>query len=170
MTPQLPPERQAAVGGQQLPVFPPGHPDAPPTPVEPAPPGMVWAIAPNGDRVLAYYQPEPQEQSSPAPPAPMPAWAKGTALVMMTGSVASLVGAIGLHLVADDLDEAAIFIATIGVVLVCIGLVVTAVARSWRKRPGHNITINATPTFHARSIFGGRIKAPINANATIKGK
>lgn len=170
MSPQLPPERQTAVSGQQLPVFPPGHPDGPPTPVEPTPPGMVWAIAPNGDRVLAYYQPEQAPRPLPAEPQPMPAWAKGTALVLATTASCTLVGAVALHLVADDLDEAAMFLAVLGVVLCCIGLVVTAVTRSWRKRPGHNITINATPTINARSIFGGRIKAPINANATIKEK
>lgn len=39
-------------------------PDAPPR-VEKPPPGMVWALAPNGDRVLAYLP--PIEEPAPLP-------------------------------------------------------------------------------------------------------
>lgn len=76
------------------PLFPPGHPDAPPA-VQPAPPGMVWTMLPNGDRALAYLPPG-YEQTANTPP-PEPAGRDRWPLRMVTGgaSTAMVLGVVG---------------------------------------------------------------------------
>lgn len=76
------------------PVFPPGHPDAPPV-VQAAPPGMVWTLLPDGSRALAYLPPG-YEKTADGPPQAPKGWDKWPARMLAGGAGTSMVlGVIG---------------------------------------------------------------------------
>lgn len=78
------------------PLFPPGHPDAPPT-VQPTPPGMVWTLLPDGSRALAYLPPGYEKTEQAAAPTGPAGERDKWPLRMLTGgaSTAMVLGVVG---------------------------------------------------------------------------
>ncbi|MFF4337649.1 hypothetical protein [[Kitasatospora] papulosa] len=142
--------------------FPPGHPDAPPAPVSQAPAGMVWALAPDGQRVLAYL-PQPETHTTPEPtgPARKDPWP----MRMLTGgaSTAGVLGVVGHY--GPGLNEAghAAQMAGIGVAATAagVGALVLMVKGSLSRQSGTNVNVsvnvtNSSNSTSSSSSRGGR--------------
>ena len=145
-------------------VFPPGHPDAPPT-LDPAPPGMVWTMLPNGARALAYLPPGYEQTTTPtspaapavAGPAQPDVWPKR----MMTagGSVSMVLGAIALA--GPHLTQAghAAEMTGLGVGATCLGvggLFALVKGSLGSKHAPVNVSVNVTNTSNSRSTSSSR--------------
>lgn len=141
-------------------MFPPGHPDAPPR-IEQAPPGMVWALAPNGERVLAYLPPETEQTAAPAVPEQRDNWPPR---LLAGGAATSAVLAVTGHY-ATELNQAghAVQMAGIGVGVACasVGALVMLVKNGTGRKAGQgvNVSVNVTATggtAHASSTIRGK--------------
>lgn len=135
-------------------------PDAPPR-VEQAPPGMVWALAPSGERVLAYLPPEPDQPPVPAVPEQRDKWPPR---LLAGGASTSAVLAVTGHY-ATQLNQAghAVQMAGIGVGVACasVGALVMLVKSGTGRKTGQsvNVSVNVTATggtAHASSTVRGK--------------
>lgn len=144
---------------QTAPIFPPGHPDAPPQPVQKPPPGMAWGIAPSGERVLAYLPPEAEKPVETAAPQ-RDVWPMRLATGF--GGTAALAAAVGYA--GPGLGQAghAIQMAGIGVGIttVSVGALVALVKGSLARQAGQKVEVNVnvsnTVTATAKSRSGRR--------------
>lgn len=139
------------------PSFPPGHPDAPPAPVPQAPAGMVWALAPNGQRVLAYLpQPDTHTEPEPAGPPRKDPWP----MRMLTGGVstAGVLGVVGHY--GPGLNEAghAAQMAGIGVAATAagVGALVLMVKGGLSRQSGTNVNVSVNVTNSSSSTSSSR--------------
>lgn len=133
------------------PIFPPGHPDAPPTPVEKPPPGMAWGITATGERALTYIElPTP-----PPAPAQPDVWPKR--LAAGGGSLAAILAAVGwagpgMMQAGHAVEMAGV---GVGVAAASVGGMVLLVKGSIGRQPGQNVHVNVnvtnTSTSSARS-------------------
>ncbi|MEW1616270.1 MULTISPECIES: hypothetical protein [unclassified Streptomyces] len=131
-------------------------------------PGAVEAVTPNGARVwLLVSKIEPTgPAAAPAAPqsAPVPAWAKTTALLALSLSGSSVLGAYALGLFAEGLAAlvaSLVLLAKFAFVLALVlGLFVVVVKR---RAGGGSVTAEATSTATARGLFA---KATATATAT----
>jgi hypothetical protein len=141
-------------------LFPPGHPDGPPANPDTLPPGTTWGHTADGQRIPVYYDP-PTPAPPPAAPQPIPAWAKTTALLMLTGSAAVGISAAGLAYAAESLDAIARGMVALAVVAACIAAAVVAVAACFRRDRGPaqvtHITQHVTATGWLGRAHGGSI-------------
>jgi hypothetical protein len=134
-------------------------PDAPPR-VEKAPPGMVWALAPNGDRVLAYLPPE-AEQSTPQIAAEPDPWPKR----MLAGgaSTAAVLGVVGHY--GPGLSQAghAAEMAGIGVAATCagVGALVLLVKGGMSSKGSQSVNVHVNV-----SATGGSARASSRSRGT----
>ncbi|MFF3730958.1 hypothetical protein ACFYXM_11695 [Streptomyces sp. NPDC002476] len=137
--------------------FPPGHPDAPPTPVRQAPPGMVWALAPDGQRVLAYL-PQPAEHTEPEPigPARKDPWP--LRMLAGGGATAAVLGAAGHY--GPGLNQAghAAQMAGIGVAATAagVGALVLIVKGGLSRQSGTNVNVSVNVTNSSSSTSSSR--------------
>ncbi|MFC9016131.1 hypothetical protein [Streptomyces koyangensis] len=131
-------------------------------------PGAVEALTPNGARVwLLVSKMEstgPAAAPETAPAAPVPAWAKTTALLALSLSGSSVLGAYALGLFAEGLAAlvaSLVLLAKFALVLaVVLGLFVVVV-----KRCAGGGSATATATSTARGLFA---KATATATAITK--
>jgi hypothetical protein len=121
-------------------------PDAPPQ-VQKAPPGMVWALAPNGDRVLAYLPPEVETDRPPPAAHERDPWP--TRMLAGGASTAAVLGVIGHY--GPGLSQAghAAEMAGIGVAATCAGLgALVMLVKGGGSKSGQNVhvsvNVNAT--------------------------
>lgn len=136
----------------ETPIFPPGHPDAPPTPVEKPPPGMAWGITASGERALTYIeQPEP-------PPAPVQpdVWPKR--LAAGGGSLAAILAAVGwagpgMMQAGHAVEMAGI---GVGVAAASVGGMVMLVKGSLGRQAGQNVHVNVNVTNSSSSRSSSR--------------
>jgi len=140
--------------------FPPGHPDGPPADLDALPPGTAWGHATDGRRIPVYYDP-PAPPLPTVAPQPIPAWAKTTALLMLTGSAATGISAAGLAYAAESLDAIARGMVALAVIAGCIAAAVVAVAVCFRRDRGPkqvtHITQHVTATGWLGRANGGAI-------------
>lgn len=127
------------------PLFPPGHPDAPPTPVDKPPPGMAWGIAPSGERVLAYLPPAVEQPAQTVAPQ-RDVWP--LRMVAGGGSIAAVLAAIGyagpgLTQAGHAAEMAGI---GVGVAAASVGGMVMLVKGSLGRQTGQNVHVNVNVT------------------------
>lgn len=129
--------------------FPPGHPDAAPRPVAAAPPGMVWALAPSGERVLAYLPPPDPEPERAADPVAPPRPDKWPPRLLAGGAATSAVLAVTGHYAAE-LNAAghAVQMAGIGVGVACasVGALVMLVKGGAGRQAGQSVNVSVNVT------------------------
>ena len=99
---------------------------------------------------------------------PMPAWAKGTALVMVSGGTGIGVAAGGLALLVPVLAGAAPALALIGCSVAAAGVGIAAVMRPRHGASAGGDTATATATAQGRTVFGGKVVATATATITKK--
>ncbi|MCY1649229.1 hypothetical protein OVA19_00130 [Streptomyces sp. SL203] len=139
-----------------------------PVPVQ----GAVEAQTPDGHRVwllVSRIEPTGPAASPEATVSPsVPTWAKTTALLSLSLSGSSVMGAYALGLFAEGLAElvaALVLLAKFGFVLALVLGLVVIVAK--RKTAGGNVTATATSTATARGFLA---KATATATATATAK
>jgi hypothetical protein len=133
-------------------------------------PGAVEAVTPNGARVwllVSRIEPTGPAAAPEAPQsAPVPAWAKTTALLALSLSGSSVLGAYALGLFAEGLAAlvaSLVLLAKFAFVLALVlGLVVVAAKR---RAGGGSVIAEATSTATARGPFA---KATATATAIAK--
>lgn len=132
------------------PLFPPGHPDAPPAPVQQLPPGMAWGIAADGSRIPVYLPPEPDRPLEHAPPQ-RDVWP--ARMATGGGSIAAILAVLGWA--GPGLTQAghAAEMAGIGVGGTCagVGMLVLLLRGSLSSRSGQNVHVNVNVTAHGGS-------------------
>lgn len=136
-------------------------------------PGAVEAVTPNGARVwLLVSKIEPTgPAAAPAVPqsAPVPTWAKTTALLALSLSGSSVLGAYARGLFAEGLAAlvaSLILLAKFAFVLALVlGLLVVVVKR---RAGGGGATAEATSTATARSLLFAKATATATATAIKK--
>lgn len=142
------------------PLFPPGHPDAPPLAVAPLPPGMAWGIAADGSRIPAYLPSETERPQETGPPPRRDVWP--LRLATGGGSIAAILAALGYA--GPGLTQAghAAEMAGAGVGFTCAGigglvlLVKGSLGRQAGQRVEVNVNVTNSVTASARSRSGGR--------------
>ncbi|SFD13986.1 hypothetical protein [Streptomyces aidingensis] len=156
-------------------------PDTPGTALTPASghapalaPGTQVVTLPTGEHALAHLHPGPPEPAPPQAAQPIPAWAKGTALV--TGAAGAGIGAAsaGLSLLVPTLTSAAPALAApalaaAGLGVAAAGAGIAAAARALRAPTTPTADTGpdiAVATAHGRGPLGRRITA--TATATIR--
>ncbi|MFH8295007.1 hypothetical protein [Streptomyces sp. NPDC018059] len=161
MTPQNPTDNISTALPKDWPTvdaaFPPGHPDAPPTPVAQAPAGMVWALAPNGQRVLAYL-PQPAEHTAPDPVGPAHKDRWPARLLAGGGASSAVLGVIGHY--GPGLNEAgqAAQSAGIGVAASAagVGLLVLMFKGGLSRQSGTNVNVSVNVSSSSSSSSSSR--------------
>ncbi|MDJ0465025.1 hypothetical protein [Streptomyces sp. H27-C3] len=137
--------------------FPPGHPDAPPAPVNAAPAGMVWALAPNGQRVLAYL-PQPAEHTEAAPVGPAHKDPWPMRMLAGGGSTATILGVAGHY--GPGLSDAghAAQMAGIGVAATAagVGALFLMVKGGLSRKSGTNVNVSVNVTNSSSSSSSSR--------------
>ncbi|MEJ8654764.1 hypothetical protein WKI65_43700 [Streptomyces sp. MS1.AVA.3] len=137
--------------------FPPGHPDAPPAPVPQAPPGMVWALAPSGQRVLAYL-PQPAEHTTPEPTGPARKDPWPMRMLAGGGSTAAVLGVVGHY--GPGLNEAghAAQMAGIGVAATAagVGALVLLVKGGLSRQAASSVNVSVNVTNSSSSTSSSR--------------
>lgn len=133
----------------------------PPMPAHEIPPGVDWVVLPNGVRTLAYTQPPTTTPApAPQPAAPIPTWAKTTALLTPTIGGGIAAAGVGLSYAAPGLIAmshalwATVALIAAGVVALPLLL---GIARRSRTTAPARITQNITAT----GLFG-RASGTIN--------
>lgn len=134
----------------------------PPMPAHEIPPGVDWVVLPNGVRTLAYTQPPtaiPTQPAAAAAAAPIPTWAKTTALLTPTIGGGIAAAGIGLSYAAPGLIAMShalwATVALIAAGTIALPLLL-GIGRRSRTGPAH-ITQNITAT----GLFG-RASGTIN--------
>ena len=127
------PDPPALIDQDGLPVPHPGAPVMPYVSDRPMP-GALRAVTGDGRVVWISAAPTP----TPHPPVPetqpLPAWAKGTALVLVATGGSAVLGAIALSIVASAAEEITAVLSMVAKVALLLLVLLGALIVTWRRR------------------------------------